>query len=490
MDNITYINSDCLERPKSDLNYKEVRQNLSNENEDVTIIVQAFGRLERTRNCVESIIKYTNLDYELMLLDNGTATNEITDYFKSVDYKKKNIVKFTKNITGVYALDKVFRIINSKYIIMIPNDIIVTHNWLDNLIACAQSDESIGMVLPTSTNISNYQFENMGGFNSIDEMQEKAAAFNVSDPLKWEERIRLIPTATLYRREIFDVVGLYDAGFMHDFGDDDFTFRVRRAGYKLMLCKDTFVHHDHDQTKLPQERIEIMNKSREFFKEKYMGIDAWTDTGNSIAFTFESVEYSNNDDKKILALDVKCGNPVFEAKNFLRRNNMSVSKICTYTSDPKYIVDLQSISDECICGNIENTIKDEEEKFDLIIIGNPINYYNNPIELLKNIIKKRSKESYIIFPIKNTNDIRSLLSILNIQTENDELYPRKMNYKDVLNKIADFGINNAEVTYTIHNIDEQTKSGVANLVISMDVRGDKNEIMQNLLIEDYWVTIK
>ena len=73
----------------------------------------------------------------------------------------------------------------------------------------------------------------------------KAALFNKSNPAKWEEKIRLIPTAALYRREVFDTVGLYDAGFMHDFGDDDFTFRVRRAGYKLILCRDTFVHHDH-----------------------------------------------------------------------------------------------------------------------------------------------------------------------------------------------------------------------------------------------------
>ena len=87
------------------------------------------------------------------------------------------------------------------------------------------------MICPASTNVSNYQQENLGGFNNSEEMQMKAALFNKSNPAKWEEKIRLIPTAALYRREVFDTVGLYDAGFMHDFGDDDFTFRVRRAGY-------------------------------------------------------------------------------------------------------------------------------------------------------------------------------------------------------------------------------------------------------------------
>lgn len=69
---------------------------------------------------------------------------------------------------------------------------------------------------------------------------------------------------------------------MHDFGDDDFTFRVRRAGYKLILCRDTFVHHDHNQEALPPERLAISQRSREFFREKYFGVDAWEDTGNYI----------------------------------------------------------------------------------------------------------------------------------------------------------------------------------------------------------------
>lgn len=124
------------------------------------------------------------------------------------------------------------------------------------------------MICPASTNVSNYQQENLGGFNNSEEMQMKAALFNKSNPAKWEEKIRLIPTAALYRREVFDTVGLYDAGFMHDFGDDDFTFRVRRAGYKLILCRDTFVHHDHNQEALPPERISYKSTLQSNFSEK------------------------------------------------------------------------------------------------------------------------------------------------------------------------------------------------------------------------------
>ena len=40
---------------------------------EVSIIIQAYNRLEKTKRCVESVIKYTgSVDYELILLDNGS----------------------------------------------------------------------------------------------------------------------------------------------------------------------------------------------------------------------------------------------------------------------------------------------------------------------------------------------------------------------------------------------------------------------------------
>ncbi|MGN1481234.1 glycosyltransferase family 2 protein [Porcipelethomonas sp.] len=485
------INCDNLSRPSTEMHYKKVRSYLyGTENNNVSVIVQAYGRLDKTKNCVESILKYTNPGYDLILMDNGTPDMEIADYFESVEYPKKRVIRFSKNITGVYAVNATMHLLKTKYIVLVNNDVIVTSRWLENLLICAESDESIGMIVPASTNISNLQFESLGGFESIEEMQDKADKFNVSDPGKWEEKIRLIPTATLYRREVFDAVGMYDVGFMHDFGDDEFTFRVRRAGYKLMLCKDTFVHHDHNQTALPPERMAISQQSREFFREKYDGIDAWADTGNYMGFAFENVRFEDEKAKNILVLDVKCGTPLLEAKNFLRKNNLKSGTCKAYTSDTRYYIDLRSISDCVVCGDIENTIINEENKYDIIILGEAVNLYNAPFKLLKKLVRLKKENGYLIFPVSNTNDIRSLFSILNISLGENDTYPRRMNYNDILNKIADFGIEHADVTYTMHNIEDMLKTQIASLVLSMDVKGDKNAIMQNLLIENYWITAK
>ena len=52
------INSDNLEKPLPELHYKKARAYIcGEENNGVSIVVQAYGRLEKTRNCVKSILE-------------------------------------------------------------------------------------------------------------------------------------------------------------------------------------------------------------------------------------------------------------------------------------------------------------------------------------------------------------------------------------------------------------------------------------------------
>ncbi len=85
---------------------------------------------------------------------------------------------------------------------MIANDVYVTPNWLSNMIKCAESDERIGFLATFSDNISNLQAVNLD-FTSLDEMRLKAEQYNVSDPRKWEERLRLMPAIAFIRENVW-----------------------------------------------------------------------------------------------------------------------------------------------------------------------------------------------------------------------------------------------------------------------------------------------
>ena len=100
---IEIIDTMDLDSPKEENDIMESRKSISNllngkNAPHVSILIIAYNRIDKTKNCVESVLKYTDdIDYELVLVDNGSSDGTY-DYFKSVQYKNKKIIKITKNL--------------------------------------------------------------------------------------------------------------------------------------------------------------------------------------------------------------------------------------------------------------------------------------------------------------------------------------------------------------------------------------------------------
>lgn len=383
---------------------------------ECSIVVTGYNRLNKTQYCVECVLKYTiDVDFELILVDNG-STDETYDYFQSVPYDKKKIIKVEKNLGASFPFQFIKNIFSGKYLVFLPNDVYVTKSWLSNLLRCMKSDPKIGMAMPCSSNVSNLQ-EVYLEYSDFNEMQEKAAVFNQSSPMKWEERMRLISIINLFSREVMDTVGILDPAFVHDFMEDDYSVRMRRAGYKLMLCKDTFICHDHDFRNLENKTSEAFNQSlesgRAIYLEKYHGIDAWNDINNfefNLLSLFENAEMKSND-IKALTVDVKCGTPVLEIRNRLKQENITGVKSYAFTTDAKYYTDLQTVAHDTQCDRIEYIREHYAPgSFDLVLLGNPINTYVSPTSVLCSLMELLTHEGILLFKLHNINDVKALLN--------------------------------------------------------------------------------
>lgn len=496
-DQITMVNTDKYEKPSPDMDYAQVKQMMYSQgaDSDIIIVVQAYGRAEKTKLCVEGILKYTtDIAFELWLLDNGSEENDVFEYFESVAYEPKRIVRMTKNITGVLSVNTVVRLASPKYFVIVNSDIIVTRNWLSNLLACAESDPKIGVICPVSTNISNRQEETLGGFVDLDEMQKKAAAFNQSDSRKWEERLRIIPTATLFRRQVFDDAGVFDMGFVHDFGDDDFSFRVRRAGYKLFVCRDTFVHHNHykeerDFCGLENQRFQM---GQEHFKKKYCGLDAWEDGANHI------VEFSHYGDLgtdrerqiQILGVDTRCGAPILDVKNKFRAEGYRRFGIDAFTTDVKYYTDLNSISDSVIHdGVVHITSAYRDKKYQFVVLGEPVNCYQKPEEVILDLLSLAEAGGVLLFPVYNMDNIYEFLWEQGAMEERAAGTCQRMPYEEVINIIKNIPIRKLDINFEPFPVTEQVRV-FAEQRAYPGVRNGREERIQNLFVRVYWFWVQ
>ena len=387
---------------------------------EVSIIIQAYNQLEKTQRCVESVLEYTkDVDYELVLLDNGSKP-EITDFFRSVSCDRKKVVRFTKNMGVSYPCSVLNLNDLGRFICFLPCDLIVTANWLKNLLACMNSDNRIGMVNPVSSNTSNLQNVELSYANYA-EMQKKAKHFNQSNPSKWEDRLRLITLGTLYRKEALMATGwpIYDSGFFHDFGDDDISFRIRRMGYRTVLAGDTWVCHDHDlrhkEGKDPVEFQRSLEIGRTNFQEKYFGVDAWDDINNyyiPLVSQFPSPKLKEH--PQILGVDVRCGTPILDIKNWLRKCGLFEAELSAFTQDPKYWLDLKTIcSGPVVCDREEFLIDSfPTSSFDYIVVDQPLNRYHEPVKMLRDLFTLCKESGYLICKLTNTYSFLEYLHLL------------------------------------------------------------------------------
>ncbi len=387
---------------------------------DVTIYVQAYNKIEKTKRCIESIIKYTSdIDYDLLLIDNGSMDGTF-DYFRSIDFEKKRIIRFTENkgmaIPHFFLSPDMF----SRYVAFVANDLIVTTNWLSNMLKIAESDPKIGIVNPMSSNVSNLQDPGLI-FSGYEQMQEKAAAFNVSDPRKWQERLRIITLGFLMRKECILTIGLpiNDMGFAHNFGDDDMAFRIRRAGYKVILASDTWIHHDDYKGTMEsdayQKMLNDIKIGKQNFRDKYFGIDAWDDTSNYIDEFLSVFEYRNKDDKvSVLGIDVRCGTPILEIKNHLRNYDVFDAECFAFTTEGKYFIDLQTVcgADNVYSGDICSfSSRFSPHSLDYVVIGNDINTYPDPFGVIRSAASLIKNGGQLFISLQNVFNIFTFMAI-------------------------------------------------------------------------------
>jgi len=496
MNDFCIVDNSYMDDINIDSSYEKLRTNRVTREGEVTIIVQAYDRIEKTKECVVNLLKNTTYEgYELWLLDNGSIFNDVMEYYESVDYKYKKRVRFEKNQFGVLSLNYLFSRVETEYVVVVLNDIIVTPNWLENLMICADSNKTAGMIVPASTNISNRQQINLlNGNESIEEINEIGRTYNVSNPLLWEERIMLIPTVALYRTAVFDLVGKYDTGFLFDYGDNDFSFRVRRAGFELIYAGDTFVRHNHPHnlaSMTPEKRenvIKLSLKGRDTFMKKHNGIDGLEDTGNTIERYFEKWNVDNEKRLNLLCIDPRCGTPALEMKNHVRKNSDIEPSVTTYCSDFRYEQDLVSISDRTMIHEVEEMkLYLQYDEFDAVVLPEPLNKYKNPRLVFDSIFDVCKKNGYILFCVENEGDIRNFLYCIGV-IENRNRNNRSVIYiEDVIDWCGEKKLRDINVLVEMHPLDNNTIRVIDEIMGNITIaKGDANMTVK---IKKYWISI-
>ncbi|WP_372632117.1 glycosyltransferase family 2 protein [Cohnella sp.] len=243
--------------------------------EGTSIVIPTYNQLNLVKPCIESIFDHTDLPYEIIVVDNA-STDGTAAYLQDLGGQVRFRV-LEKNLGFAGAINVGMMMSKGSTIVLLNNDTLVTENWLDNLLACLNSDETIGMVGPMTNYISGEQKIDVP-YTDIADMPAFAKEYNQSNPSKWRRVDRLTGFCLLFRRELFEAIGYFDEGFeIGNFEDDDYNIRVRLMEKSLVMAQDTFIHHfgSVSMKALGDRFQEVNDRNQQYFMDKWRNPYEW-----------------------------------------------------------------------------------------------------------------------------------------------------------------------------------------------------------------------
>ncbi len=109
----------------------------------VSIVVPVLNNLSFTKHCIESVKEHTDVDYELIVVDNGSRERTATWLAECPHIDK--LIRNEQNIGFGEAVNQGWAQSEGYYVATINNDTVAGPGWLSGLIDRLESDSRIGI---------------------------------------------------------------------------------------------------------------------------------------------------------------------------------------------------------------------------------------------------------------------------------------------------------------------------------------------------------
>lgn len=246
------------------------------ENPLVSIVIPNKDEKETLERCLESIWSLsTYQNYEIILVENNSATEEILEYYRSIDGKKKVRVVYWEQEFNYSAINN-FGVSQAKgdYVICLNNDIsVITPGWIEELLGNCQRPE-VGIVgarlyFPDNTIQHAGIVLGIGGVagSMFVGMARKRTGYMHKAVIQ-QDLSAVTAACMMIRRDVFEKVGGFTEELRVAFNDVDLCLKVREAGYLVVYNPDAELYHYESKTRGAEDTEE---KRRRFQMEiEYM----------------------------------------------------------------------------------------------------------------------------------------------------------------------------------------------------------------------------
>lgn len=208
----------------------------------ISIIIPIYNQHDMTRECIQAVMENTT-DYELILVDNGSEPPFEPQF---TGFNECRVIRNEKNIGFPAAINQGIRDAKGEIIVLLNNDVIVTPLALNRLDDWVETFDIVG---PLTNYCAGLQRVELPVYQNRDELDYEANDLFESNEGEGTETNWIIGFCMAFEKSLYDELGEFDESLWPCSGEEiDFCLRAKKAGYKVGIALDIYVHHEGSLT--------------------------------------------------------------------------------------------------------------------------------------------------------------------------------------------------------------------------------------------------
>jgi hypothetical protein len=250
----------------------------------VSIIAVNYDHPEVTCDFIESLHKISYPNIEVIIVDNKSPHDDPS----IIKERFPNVILYVSHTNWGFAGGNNQGIMRARgdYVLLLNNDTIVDKGFLEPLVKKLEEDRTIGAASPKIRFFYDPDIIQYAGFHPINKytVRNSAIGYREKDRGQYNEDRETAyahGAAMIVPMEVIKKVGLMSYIFFLYYEEADWSFRIKKAGYRIVFVHNSLVYHKESIStgKLSPLKIYYLNRNRLVFmrrnifgKDFYIGI--------------------------------------------------------------------------------------------------------------------------------------------------------------------------------------------------------------------------
>jgi GT2 family glycosyltransferase len=210
----------------------------------VTVVIPNWNGERFLNLCLSSLRRQSLEAFETILIDNSSTDESVG--FTERNFPEVRVIPLGANRGFSAAVNAGIRVSRAEYVALLNNDTEVDRTWLGALVDAAEAHPEAGLFASKLVDFHDRLVLDGAG----DALRRTGLPYRLGhqelDRGQFEKEAFVFgacAAAALYRRSLFEEIGLFDEDFFAYCEDGDMSFRAQLAGHRCLYVPGAVVYH-------------------------------------------------------------------------------------------------------------------------------------------------------------------------------------------------------------------------------------------------------